>query len=445
MTYELSDPQPARRYPGWLRIVLLLGFLTSLIVGVLALFLFYWLAQEGTAPAQPLPSQAEWVITPQGIPPHLALLELADADPAPLARQAANAGERHLAHAILRMGNDLPPALHARELTRVAILCADAGEVAQALDGLRAARTVAITGVGIPPLERGQILAQIAQGLAQLEQIPEAVDGALQAQHVAMQAPELLPAQRVQILEGVATILRQHGSPEQQRQFQEVLRNPSLNLGLLPPSGVWSTVRQSVPRSPELMEAIELRQQAAERLRERLLIAATGDIEPERQALRAALTVEDQARAQRYAQVNSPDLTLAQQHELIQGQRIWLLTKLRIAQGGFGLALMPEWAEQTDALLLALTQVTNNLVLVVEQQIATAADPVAGLALRAEALTWLAGQSDLGFYPAAPLGDLAARLQEAAQLLRQNGLPPAFPILYDINATPPGFRIGRVY
>jgi hypothetical protein len=445
MTYELFDPQPARRYPGWLRFVLIAGFLISLIIGVVALFLFYWLGQGEGDGVQPAGAQAEWVITAQGIPPHLALLELGGADAAPLARQAANAGERHLAHAILRLGADLPQGQQARDLTRVAILSADAGEVTQALDGLRAGRAVAITAANIPPLERGQILAQIAQGLARLGQTQEAVETALQAQHVAVQTPELLPAQRVQILEGVAGLLRQHGSPDLQRQLQELLRNPSLNLNLLPPAGIWFTVRESVPLSLELTEAISLRQQAADRLRDRLLVAATADIEPERQALRAALSVEDQARAQRYAQVNSPDLTLAQQHELIQGQRVWILTKLRIAQGGFGLDLMPEWAAQTDALLLALTQVTNNLVLVVEQQIATQADPVAGLTLRAEALTWLAGQSDLGFYPAAPLGDLATRLQESHQLLRQNSLPPAFPVLYDLNATPPGFRIGRVY
>lgn len=444
MSYQLEEERnsPPRRF-GWLQLLLLFGFVASLLIGLLALVGLYLLdffePQRSTLETNPT------LIQPAQIPPHLALLQLAGADVDALGRQAVSAHERALAYAIIQYDDTIAGPRRAAEMLRLGEQFLTAGELPQAIAAYRVARTVAVLVPEIPALERGQILARSAAGLLESDAPQEAVDTAQQAQHVAIHMPGLLPAQRAQILNSVAPILREHGSPEAARQIDELLRNPALRVNRVALISQWSQLQEAIPVSPPLEEAIARRMAAAQSLIDRILLTGGQDIEAEREALRQSLNEEDRLRGERYAGLNQAGLTLGQQHTLIQEQRTWLLLKLRIALGGFGVELMPEWSSQPDALRLSLNQVTNNLMAVLQAQVAAKADEAQAAMLRAEVYRWLAYQSDLGFYPNPPLGELATQIDAAEAELERLNLPPALPVFYDSNATPPGFRIARRY
>jgi hypothetical protein len=443
MNYHLVDEtEQSTRRPTWLYVVLLLGFAMSLLIGLAALAGIYLL--EGSPPPG-APDEPAGLIMPFQIPPQLALLQLADADADALGRQAVNARERALGYAVIGFDAELSGPRRATEMLRLGQQFLEAGETPQAIDAHRKARTVAILWPDLPALERGQILARSAAGLLEVGATREAVETAQQAQHVAIQAPGLLPAQRAQILESVAAILRTHGTPEEARQVNELLRGPSLGLNRVTLPIRWAELQAEVAEDTLLQEAIDYRRSAVQALIDRILVSGGQDIEGERERVRQALLEEDRLHSVRYARLNEAGFTLAQQHTLIQEQRTWLLLKLRIALGGFGIELAPEWAQQPDSIRLSLRQVTSNLIPVLEAQSASVADPVASAAMRVEVLRWLAYQSELGFFPDAPLGELASRLENAEAELERLSRPPAFPIYFDSGATPPGFRIARRY
>ncbi len=442
MSYKLG--QEGRPRPGgWLQIVFLLGFLISLVVGATALIGIYLLDRLASTP-NALPARPE-LMQPSQIPPHLALLQLTGADANALAQQATTAHERALAYALIQYDDTLSPSQRAMEMLRLGGQFVAANEMAQAIDAYRTARTLAILAPELAALERGQILARAAAGLVESGEIEEAVETAQQAQHVAIQLPDLLPAQRAQLLQNVAPILKAHGSPESARQIDELLRNPAIGNRGVALISQWSQLQEPVPVEAPLLEAVARRQAAAQALLDRLLATGGQDIEAERALVRQALQEEDDLRAQRYARITGSDLSLGQKHTLIQEQRTWLLLKVRIGLGGFGLELAPDWAAQSDALRLSLTQVTNNLATILEAQIAAESDPLEAAMLRVEVLQRLILYSELGFYPSSPLGELTTQLESAQNDLEGLGAPPALPIFYDANAVVPGFRIARRY
>ncbi|MBX2999110.1 MAG: hypothetical protein KF893_11420 [Caldilineaceae bacterium] len=443
MSYQLQEERKTAppRF-RWLQLLLLFGFLFSLLIGLIALAGLYLL--DSIEPQQSSVNTPPALIQPAQIPPHLALLQLAGADAEALGRQATSARERALAYAIIQYDNQIAAPRRAAEMLRLGGQFLEAGEMTQAMAAYRVVRTVGILSPEIPALERGQILMRAAVGLLESGATQEAVETAQQAQYVAIQLPGLLPAQRAEILSSVAPILRGHGSPEMIRQIDELLRNPNLRLNRVMLISQWSQLQEAAPVDPALEEVAARRQAAAQALIDRLVATRGQDYEMEREALRQILLEEDQLHSVRYERMNEVE-TLGQQHTLIEEQRAWLLLKLRIALGGFGVDLVPEWSGQPDALRLSLNQVTANLMIILQAQIAAKSDEAEAAMLRAEVYRWLAYQSELGFYPNPPMGELATQIDAAEAELERLNLPPALPAFYDVNATPPGFRIARRY
>lgn len=442
MTLDTSPApfdEPGHRPPLWLQILLGLGFLLSLGIGVLALVALLFLEQN--AAVDPPPAPPAQIIQPDQIPPQLALLQLAGAPPDALTRQAADAGQRTLGLALVLLDGSLPNRVRGTEAVRIGQRHLDDGERQRAAAAYHTARLVAITGVDLPVRERGRLLAQSAIGLAAAEEPLAALDAAQQAQRLAVQAPTLLPAQRAQILQEILPVVRAHGSAEQIRQMEELLRSPIRAPDWVLLRSRWQDLQQPFPVELSFSEAVATRQEAARRLIERLELTGGVDFEPERQALHLALLREDQVRAEMYDRLRNSGLELTQEHALLQHRRAWQILKLRVAAGGFGVRLVPEWEENEAAIRGALQRTTNELVAVIDGQIRLQTEAVVGEMLRLEALHWLAAQQELGFYPAAPLGELSTQMEQAQNALRQLGAPPGLPLFYNADAQPPGFRI----
>lgn len=449
MDYQLiQEPSTGRPGRAWLLLLLGIGFILSLMIGLAALssiFVLPLLEEEQTAVTDPFV-----LVQPERIPPHLALLELAGAEGEALSRQATTADERALAYAILLYNGELSDARRAEDAVRLGVRFLKHEDPARAAAAFHRARSVAVFSHALPPLERGQLFARVAEGLAAVGDEAAALDAGLQAQHVAAQAADLLPAQRAELLESVAPLIRELGSPEDSRRLDELLRSPGRapqRVGLV---SQLSTLSAAAPAPPTVQEAVIRRQDAAQKLIDRILLSQGQDIEPERVALAQALLAEDQARRDAYAALENTTLPIVQYRAAVLDYRNWLLRKLRLAEGAFGLHLAPGWESEVPAIRAELAQVAEALVQASltaadERAASPEADPVAGVMLRLEVLRWLALQAELGFHPNAPLGNLATEIESAQSKLETLGAPPDLPVFYDPGATPPGFRIARRY
>jgi hypothetical protein len=201
---------------------------------------------------------------------------------------------------------------------------------------------------------------------------------------------------------------------------------------------------EPVPFDANLNTAIATRQQRARELADRIAFTNGIDIDPERETLAQALLAEDQARSAFSGQMQTAGLSPSQQLWLALDYREWLLLKLRIAAGGFGLSLIPEWEATLATLTRELAARTNNLDDLYEALAGAETAAVDQIALRFAARSWLAYQQELGLYPDASAVNLDRRLREAAVALAEANRPLALPIAYEADASPPGFRIQPV-
>ncbi|MFZ1755766.1 MAG: hypothetical protein WBO46_01100 [Caldilineaceae bacterium] len=445
MTFRLSTPEtPGQNSRRWLQLFLLAGFLLSLLIGLGALLGVYLLPELEEETVRVI-SDPVRLVEPAEIPPHLALLQLAGADDEGLVRQAATAGERGLAYSILIYDGTLTPSRQANELLRVGRLFLAADDRLRAVAAFERARTAALFALPMPPLERGQLLVRSAEGLLQAGNPESAHQSALQAQHVAVQSAGLLPAQRQQILQAAAPIIRAQGSSEEIERLDELLRSPGQSPERVALINRLPELRAEYPYPPELDTLRDQRMAASQTLIERLVATGGQDIDPERNALAQALLAEDALRGQIYAGWNNPALQLDQRHGLLLDYRDWLLVKIRVAEGGFGLRLVDLWERDSVATRSLLGRVMSELSALMQAQIDAETDPLAQAILRLEALQWLTFQAEMGHYPNAPLGDLASRMDQAQAEMERLGLPPDLPLYFDTEAEPPGFRIARRY
>lgn len=439
MELEYVNTNPASRRPNlWLQLTLLIGFIFCLIVGVGALAaLFLVQTEPETAPAlSPLANMPVESITP-----HHALVQLAGDPPEALAYQALQAGELDLAYTITFFSTELS------DRTRLALwLQLGRRYLAnqQPEDGIRAyqhARTTLVLATDLNFTERSQALLQIADDLFKIEALPEALDAAIQVKRLAEQTPDILPAQRSQIFETLRLLSKQLGDSIFEAEVDAVARNPYLT----PPGQLltsqWATLGEPLAIDPTVLQSMDLRQQAARAYADRVAFTGGIDVDPERQTLASALINEDQARNAAFQRTLSSGINLGQQFTLLWERRNWAALKLRIAAGGFGITIVPEWEANVSTLQQELSAANNNLLVVVEALTVANPDPVAQAMMRVETQRWLAQQTELGLVADRTLADLSDQMRFLQSQLTQLGAPLALPTALQPDATPPGFRL----
>ena len=435
MEPDISRPL-RRRSRLWLQLTLIIGFTFCLILGVGALAALYLVQAEPASPddAAGIPGYAVGEIAS----PH-ALLQLAGDAPAALATQAIQAGELDLAASIVTFAVELSDRDRLNTWLQLGRRYLATGQTDAAVRSYQNARTVVVTGMGLTTSERSQALIQVAEGLLHADDAA-ALDAAQQVRLLAEQTPDLLPAQRMQIVDALRPVATAIDDDLLATSVDVLARNPYLT-----PAGIlleerWSALGAPLDADPTVANAVAVRRQAARGLADRF--AAAADSEPERQTLAAALMAEDQARAAAFQTRLNAGLTLAEQFSLLLEQRAWLGLKLRVAAGGFGASLVPEWEAQPTAIRQELAAATNNVVNIVEAIIAAETDPVTQATLRTQTQLWLAQQAEFGLYPDRSMQELDAQLRFAQAELLRLGSPPALPVFYVADATPSGFRFG---
>jgi hypothetical protein len=438
MELDYSEEHRLRRRPqAWLQLTLLIGFLFCLLLGVGALAALVLLQTEGQTDltASPLTTFPKQQIVPQH-----ALTQLAGDPAAALAFQAMQAGELDTAYVIGLLTTELPDTQRLALFLQLGRRYGETERMDEAIQAYSLARSTALLGVDLTTLERSQALLQVADGLLDAGDAGGALDAAVQAKRLAVQTPDLLPAQRSQIFEGLRPIAQRLQDTSFSAEIDDLIRNPYLTPGGVLLASDWITLGEALAPDPAVEAALATRMQAARVLADRIALTGGIDIDPERQTLAAALLAEDQARGAAFQRTLSAGLSLNQQFALLQERRNWLALKARIALGGFGVPVVPEWEANSQTILQELAGTTTNLMTVVEAIIATLPDPVDQAMLRAVALTWLAQQAELGLLPPESRAEVSERLRVAESEIARLGSPLALPTGYERSAQPPGFR-----
>jgi hypothetical protein len=444
MSYDALPDAPLAEQPRpylWLERLLLLAFAFCLLVGLLAFAIWWTLRSPLPAPlgGDPLAALRTDLVLPQ-----LALRELGGDVADGLAVQAIQAGELETARAILTYDTGMKAAARSARLAQLGRSYEEAGDPAAAQLYVLAAPN-AVLDLSTPPLERAQSLVQIAQGLLAAGQKPAALDAAAQAQRITTQTPNLLPAQRSEVLADLQELADDladaPGGGAFAARVDDLARNPYLS-----PTGTQiphrlSTFAQQVPYDVNLQAATAARQQTAVILADRIALTGGVDIDPERQALVQALLTEDQLRAAFYQQAREGDVSLPQQVWLLQDQLAWRALKLRIGRQGFGMALLPQWEQQADALLAELGAAYNDYAAALDAQAAALPTPADQALQRVENQMWLAQAVARGLYTTISPADLGERLRIVQDDAARQAGALALPIAYDPQAAPPGFRI----
>ncbi|MCC7352754.1 MAG: hypothetical protein IT330_03275 [Anaerolineae bacterium] len=246
-----------------------------------------------------------------------------------------------------------------------------------------------------------------------------------QAANVTSGSLVLQSAQRRSLWEQIARRYRALGDTELAEQMQtraEKAEPP--RAGPRPVGLVVATLPAPEPNSSEVNQAIFERQKRAlvivESLSRGLQSGVAPDIGPETADLAEYLRREDVVRKALYDRVIAgPELgpRVGAARARIQ----WLTLKLRVAQKGYGLSIVPEWEEVAAA-------IRAELVLAYADYLALRLDQITALPNaedlnrgRLEILREMVLHGRLGLYPDFPMELRAAELDEAVEELRLHG------------------------
>ena len=442
MSYQLSNaeanvsPERPRR---WVERLLLAAFLLCLAIGLVAFATLLAVrdTDKPTINANPLQLVRTTAILPQ-----LALRELSGDTATGLAVQAIQAGQLETARAILTYATDIPAVEQAGRLAQLGRAYHATGDLTAAAQIYHLVVPFAVLADAIPTQERIQLLVQAADGLAASAYPDAARDALVQAQRIAMQAPDLVPARRADLFAEMRRVAEQLNDAALQQQLADLARNPYLIGSGILITPTLATLAQPLPYDSLTLEKIAARKEAARILADRIELTGGVDIEPERQALAQALRDEDQARAQFYD--NLGEISRGQQFWLPLDKRAWLATRLRLADGAFGVSVVPEWEAQRTVIAGDLAAQDSYIDSLVRALADTQPAPDQQAMVRIEGQHWLAQQAARGLNPNAPLANITEALRIAQDDLARLGTPVALPTAYEANAAPPGFRIQSI-
>lgn len=452
---QLSSPQGQRQ--TCLQAILLVYFVVCLVIGFAALTALYLFQ---SVESQDSPQSFSELIRPGQIIPQLALQQLAGSSGEPLAAQAIQAGELETAQAIILFDTELSASSRTALYLKLTRRFIELNQLTRAKLVIQHGRSLAILDPQLHIDERTSLLLQSLEVLLSDENTDAdsfdlARESAIQLKRIGEQTPDLLPAERGQIFDAIRPYTRQLDDALLFQELNELARNPFLKPdGELLPSRIGALSQPIIKPDPALAIAVANRQQAAAALINRIAHLGGGlanvhfdpaNIAPEQQALVQTLLAEDQVRTLYYQTLLSgqqgEELSLNQQLGLLGEYRAWIAMKIRIALGGFGLSILPEWEDNANLIVDELARITAQTGAVLDTLVTGQPSPFEAATLRLEKLHWLALQIELGLYPGATLRALADEFQSVQLELRNQQFILAFPVQYEPTAKPPGFRI----
>jgi hypothetical protein len=408
---------------GWFRSklfwILLALVLLLVVVGVLA-GVSYLLLRETRS------TRAVWRdpvsgVAREEIQPELALYPLAGASELETIDAAIQNGEFETAYSTVVFGREVSDGQRIGRLQQLARGFSEIGERDRASMSYQQVYDLAILSPMLGDPARTEALLAAGRGWAALEQSDSALDAYDQVFAIAAWSPFLQPAQRWELLGDLVTEYQALGENERSEAVQERIAGFDEDLRSERPVEVGRSPGVPLERiepvsSAEVGVLEEARRQAAFSLLEGV---PEGAEPPPRlvEGLAQALIAEDAAKLSLYRQeldaTSQPGRRVNVHWQAIE----WLLLKHKVATGGLGLSVVPEWEDASSDIQSQLVKEYEDLYFDYEDLIT--ALPEAELlgpgSYRVRRSVLLAGR--LGQYPYYPAPQLAEKLGEAVESL----------------------------
>lgn len=393
---------------GLAAVVLLLVILGGLLLGA-----YFYLSQQSKADLSwisPLDSVAG-----EGVAPDLAALSLAGEFDERVFRAALDAGEKETAFAALAYSLLLPDNIRGGHWLLLAPYC-------RQTDGVRAnvcyqaALDLAALSPALSDAARADLSLQAARGFGQLGQ-PKAARLALaQVENIARYSISLQPAQRREVLGRLIEEYRSSGDNQAVASVQKLLGEGSAGPGIItaPAGATLADLRGSVVLPDSVANAVVARQQAAAQVAAKWFQADESTRSELVNNLGHALIEEDRVRSEFYSAATR--LSPADRLALLHDQVAWLTVKYRVARGGYGASLVPNWEQEADGVRAALAETYTRLVNGYNQQIDTLS-PADASQVRVELLRQSVLWFRLGLLPGSMEDILSEKLADASRQL----------------------------
>jgi hypothetical protein len=364
-------------------------------------------------------------LAPYEVLPELGLYPLAGASELETIDAAILNGDFETAYATLVFGKEVSDGQRIGRLQQLARGFVETGEPDRASISYQQVYDAAILSPMLSDPARAEALLAAGRGWTSLERADSALDAYDQVYAIAIWSPFLQPSQRWELLGDLAIAYESLGEDErlvavQERitGFDEDLRSErSVEVRESPELPL---VRNESVSTAEVGVLEEARRQAAYALLEGLSEGA----EPPPglvQDLAQALIAEDAAKIGLYRQelaaTSQPGRRVNVHWQAIE----WLLLKYKVAMGGVGVSVVPEWEEASSDIQSDLAKEYEDLYFDYEDLVTALPDAalVGPGSYRARRSVILAGR--LGQYPLYPATQLAEKLVEAVESLISAG------------------------
>ena len=357
-------------------------------------------------------------ILPEEIASDLALYPLAGALELDTVDAAIDNGDLETAFSALVFGMDLSDAQRIGRLILLSGLFADAELPERSALALQQIEDTALLSPDLNDPARADALLASGREWAVLGEDDRALEVYDQAYLIAAQSPFLQMANRRDLLGALETAYRQAGADERAEDSHAAIIQLDEQTTPHPPvspSRVPSLIQEEIAiSSPELGALEDARRQAGFDL---LAPLSEGEAPPADlvESLAEALEAEDAAKLALYQRelesTTQPNKRIAVNQQLAR----WLMLKYKVASGGFGISLVPEWETALAEIQSELSKAWEGLRFDYEDLVTSLPDAAligpGSYAVRRQVL--LDGR--LGRYPNFPAEQLADKLQDAAR------------------------------
>lgn len=358
------------------------------------------------------------------IAPDLALYPLAGASELDTVDAAMDNGELETAYAVLVFGVTITDQQRLGRLGALGAQFVLAGKRERAALCYQQMYDLALLSPRLNDALRAEAIRMAGDGWGTLGKDEHATLALSQVRSLAERSPYLYRAQRLELLHALAETYSRLGMTDQARMVQTRLgaleqepspRSASRRAGMPePPMG------RGVIVSTEIGALEEARRQAAYALIAPLAVGQQ-PLPEQVAALAEALLAEGAAKEATYRQeldkTTQPGMRIDIDWQMIQ----WLLVKLRVAQGGLGLSVVPQWESQVVEIRTAVSKAFEDLYYSYEDWVTALPDVSLLAPARYETRRLLVLEGRLGRYPNYPAGQLGEKMQAAARDLIASG------------------------
>ena len=399
-------------------VLLFVALAIILVLVGLALLGYYFLAKK-----QPF-DVPRWtdplsVVQSREIDPALAVAGLGGMPDRELVAQALAESRLGTAFAILVFSPAIDDRESAGDFILLANLYREDGRTRAAVQGYRLAGTIATLSPDLPDTVRADTFVLAGEGLAALNEFGLAQLYLDQAYNIGAVSPYLQPAIRRSLFQRLFGAYSAIGDKQRARDSMEQSAEPFATVNAPdPPALLPSAQPPAWPADVQQAEAVRWR--AAQELAVDLVERGGNAPHEAVTNLGNALVTEDAVRTPYFETMLSQTPQVSTQISVVEARIDWLAIKYRVARGGYGISLVPEWEGDAEAIRADLTKSYELLFalyadLIVAMPDATQIEIASEEILRREILV-----GELGRYPNYPRQQRIEELDTATAIIVQS-------------------------